>query len=97
MTATARSAELRSIAQEIADALPTEIEEVVVAGSVSRGVADDISDIEMLVVTGGELALEDCYTLAAGCGLTGLGTWGPQSGPTRPVSGYRGGVPIELV
>ena len=65
MTATARSVELRSIAQEIADALPTEVEEVVVTGSVSRGVADEISDIEMLVVTGGELALEGCYAHAA--------------------------------
>jgi hypothetical protein len=56
---------VRSIAREVVDALPTTVEEVVVTGSVSRGVADDISDIEMLVVTGGELAPEDCYTLAA--------------------------------
>ena len=97
MTATARSVELRSIAQEVADALPAEVEEVVVTGSVSRGVADDISDIEMLVVTGGELELEDCFALAAAAGLTDLGTWGQQGGPTRRVSGYRDGVPIELV
>ena len=66
-------------------------------GSVSRGVADDISDIEMLVVTGRELELEDCFALAAACGLTDLGTWGPQGGPTRRVSGYRDGVPVELM
>ena len=80
MKATARSVELRSIAREVVDALPTTVEEVVVTGSVSRGVADDISDIEMLVVTDGELELEDCFGLAAACGLTDLGTWGPQGG-----------------
>ena len=97
MTATARSVELRSIAQQVADALPTTVGEVVVTGSVSRGVADDISDIEMLVVTHDELELDDCYSLAAECGLTNLGTWGPQGGPAKRVSGYRHGVPIELV
>jgi predicted nucleotidyltransferase len=82
MTATARSVVLRSIAQEIADALPRTVEEVVLTGSVSRGVADDVSDIEILVVTQGELELEDCFSLAAACGLTDLGTWGRQGVPT---------------
>jgi hypothetical protein len=94
---TARSAGLRSIAQRIADALPATVEEVVLTGSVSRGVADDVSDIEMLIVTAGEPELEQCFSLAAACGLTGLGTWGPQGGPTQRVSGYREGVPIELI
>jgi hypothetical protein len=94
---TARSAWLRSIAQRIADALPATVEEVVLTGSVSRGVADDVSDIEMLIVTAGEPELEQCFSLAAACGLTGLGTWGPQGGPTQRVSGYREGVPIELI
>ena len=40
MTATARSDELRAIAQRIADALPATVEEAVVTGTVSRGVAD---------------------------------------------------------
>jgi hypothetical protein len=97
MTATARSVELRSIAQAIADALPATVEEVVVTGSVSRGVADDVSDIEMLIVTRGELDLGDCFSLAAACGLTDLGTWGRQGVPTKRVSGYRDGVPIELI
>jgi hypothetical protein len=94
---TARSAWLRSIAQRIADALPATVEEVVLTGSVSRGVADDVSDIEMLIVTAGEPELEQCFSLAAACGLTGLGTWGPQGGPTQRVSGYREGIPIELI
>jgi hypothetical protein len=97
MTATARSVELRAIAQAIADALPPTAEEVVLTGSVSRGVADAVSDIEMLVVTTTELELVDCFTLAAGVGLTGLGTWGQQGGPTKRVSGYRDGAPIELI
>lgn len=97
MTATARSVELHSIAQGVADALPMTVEEVVLTGSVSRGVADDVSDIEMLVVTSGELELEECFSLAAACGLTGLGTWGRQGEPTKRVSGSCHDVPVELV
>jgi hypothetical protein len=97
MTATARSVVLHSIAQRVADALPLVAEEVVLTGSVSRGVADDVSDIEMLIVTQGQFELEDCFSLAAACGLTGLGTWGRQDVPTKRVSGYREGVPVELI
>jgi len=91
-----RSVELRSVAQRIADALPVTIEEVVLTGSVSRGVADDISDIEMLIVTQDDLDLTDCFSLAENCGLTDLGTWGQQDVPTKRVSGYRDGAPVEL-
>jgi hypothetical protein len=97
MALTARSFELRSIAQSIADALPPTVEEVVVTGSVSRGVADDVSDIEVLIVTPDQLDLEKCFSLAAAAGLTNLGTWGPQGVPTKRVSGYRDGAPIELI
>ena len=97
MTATARTVELRSIAQAIAEALPTTVAEVVLTGSVSRGVADEISDIEMLLVTEEELDLDECFSLAASCGLTSLGTWGQQGGPTKRVSGYCEGAPIELI
>jgi hypothetical protein len=97
MTPTPRSGELRSIAQDVADALPSTIEEVVLTGSVSRGVADHVSDIEMLVVTPDQLELEDCYTLAAACGLSSLGSWGQQGVPAKRVSGYRDGVPVELI
>ena len=92
-----RTAELRAIAQAIADALPPSIEEVVLTGSVSRGMADDVSDIEMLIVTPDEPDLDACFSLAAACGLTNLGTWGKQSVPTKRVSGYRDGAPIELI
>src|SRR2546427_5201357 len=95
---TPRSKELRTLAQRVADALPVEIaEEVVLTGSVSRGMADDVSDIEMLVVTREPLELEACFGLARAAGLEGLDTWGAQGGPARRVSGYREGEPLELV
>ena len=95
---TPRSKELQALAQRVADALPVEIaEEVVLTGSVSRGVADEVSDIEMLIVTREPLELEDCFGLARAAGLEGLDTWGAQGGPARRVSGYRERVPIELI
>lgn len=94
---TPQTERLRSVAQAIADALPGSIEDVVLTGSVSRGMADDVSDIEMLIVTPEEPDLNECFALAERCGLTNLGTWGPQGGPTQRVSGLRDGVPIELI
>lgn len=89
---------LRTLAQRVADALPIELaEEVVLTGSVSRGMADELSDIEMLVVTPEPLELEHCFALARAAGLEGIGTWGAQDGEARRVSGYRDGVPVELV
>jgi predicted nucleotidyltransferase len=96
--ATALNEDLRTLAQRVADALPAELaEEVVLTGSVSRGMADEASDIEMLVVTREPLELEDCFRLARAAGLNELGTWGTQGGPTRRVSGYRERVPLELI
>jgi len=96
--ATARNEDLRTLAQRVADGLPAElVDEVVLTGSVSRGMADEVSDIEMLVVTREPLELEDCFRLARAAGLDGLGTWGVQGGPTRRVSGYRERVPLELI
>ena len=96
--ATQRSEHLRALAQRVADAIAAELaEEVVLTGSVSRGMADEVSDIEMLVVTRDPLELEDCFGFARAAGLDELGTWGAQGGPTRRVSGYRERVPIELI
>ncbi|HEY6835618.1 MAG TPA: nucleotidyltransferase domain-containing protein [Gaiellaceae bacterium] len=97
MAETQKSLELRAVAQAVADALPASVEEVVLTGSVSRGVADDVSDIELLIVTPEEPDLDECFSLAAHAGLTDLGTWGPQGVPTKRVSGYRDGAPLELV
>jgi hypothetical protein len=92
-----RSSELRATAQEIADALPAAALEVVLTGSVSREVADEVSDIEMLIVTSGETELDECFRIASACGITALGTWGRQGLPSKRVSGYRGRVPVELI
>ncbi|MDX6514862.1 MAG: hypothetical protein QOH73_528 [Gaiellaceae bacterium] len=93
----ARTVDLRALAERIANALPPMVEEVVLTGSVSRGVADEVSDIEMLVVTAEPLGLTACFEHARAAGLTELGTWGEQATPARRVSGYREGVPIELI
>jgi hypothetical protein len=93
-----RSEELRMLAQRVADALPAEVvDEVALTGSVSRGVADDVSDIEMLVVTRELLELEECFALARAAGLEGLDTWGAPDEHVRRVSGYSRGVPLELI
>jgi hypothetical protein len=97
VSGTPQSARLRSLAQAIADALPPAVEEVVLTGSVSRGVSDDVSDIEMLIVTPDQPELDECFRLAAGCGLTTLGTWGDQGVATKRVSGYRDDAPVELI
>ena len=82
---TDRSKELRELAQRVTDALPPDVaQEVIVTGSVSRGVADAVSDIEMLVVTPEVLPLETCFEHARAAGLTNLGTWGRR---TRPRAG----------
>jgi predicted nucleotidyltransferase len=93
-----RSQQLRDLAQRVVDAIPSEVaEEVVLTGSVSRGVADDVSDIEMLIVTPEQLELAACFELARAAGLEELDTWGPQGTPTNRVSGVREGVPLELI
>lgn len=93
----ARTDDLRALAQEIAAAFPPVVEEVVLTGSVSRGVADEVSDIEMLVVTAEPLDLAACFEHARAAGLERLDTWGAQGTPASRVSGYRDGVPIELI
>jgi hypothetical protein len=93
-----RSRQLQDLAQRVADALPLEVaEEVVLTGSVSRGVADEVSDIEMLIVTPDPLELAACFEHARDAGVEELDTWGDQSTPTRRVSGLREGVSLELV
>jgi predicted nucleotidyltransferase len=95
---TVRSKQLQDLAQRVADALPPEVaEEVVVTGSVSRGVADEVSDIEILIVTPEQLELAECFEHARAAGLTDLDSWGDQSTPTKRVSGMREGVPLELI
>ena len=94
---TERTAELRALAQRVADTFPPTVVEVVLTGSVSRGMADEVSDIEMLVVTEELLELEACFALARDAGLERLDTWGARDDVTRRVSGRRDGVPLELI
>jgi hypothetical protein len=95
---TARSVALRRLAQAVAAAIPVDLApEIVLTGSVSRGVADELSDVEMLIVTADQLSLDRCYELAAGAGLRDLDSWGPRGGPAWRVSGYRDGVSFELI
>jgi hypothetical protein len=95
--ATDRTAELRALAERIAAGLPPAVEEVVLTGSVSRGVADDVSDIEMLLVTAEQLELAECFEHVRRIGLEGLDSWGVQGTETKRVFGYLEGVPVELV
>jgi predicted nucleotidyltransferase len=94
---TARSEELRALAQRVADGLPPEVIEVVLTGSVSRGVADDVSDIEMLCVIERPLSLEEAFELARRAGLEERDSWGDPSTPTRRVFGYLDGEPVETI
>jgi hypothetical protein len=89
--------ELYALAQRITRALPPVVEEVVLTGSVSRGVADELSDIEMLLVTSEQLQLDACFEHARSLGLERLDTWGPQGTPACKVFGYLDGVPTELI
>lgn len=96
--ATARSVELRALAQRVADALPgAAVAEVVLTGSVSRGMADARSDVEMLVVTAEQLDLDACFGLARAAGLAGLDTWAGAPPPAQRVSGRREGAQVELI
>jgi predicted nucleotidyltransferase len=95
--ATARSEELRALARRVADALPPDAIEVVLTGSVARGVADEVSDIEMLVVTEEQLSLEEAFEHARRAGLEKRDSWGDPSTPTRRVFGYLDGEPVETI
>jgi hypothetical protein len=85
---TSRTRELRQVAERIAASLPVVVEEVVLTGSVSRGVADAISDIEMLLVTTTRLDIRECFAHARRVGLVNLDTWGLRPA-ARPQSRYR--------
>jgi predicted nucleotidyltransferase len=48
-----RSYELRAVAERFVEALPDDLDEVLLTGSVSRGEADELSDVELLLVARG--------------------------------------------
>jgi hypothetical protein len=88
---------LNAVAQRVAAALPAVVEEAVLTGSVSRGMADHLSDIEMLLVTEVTLDLAKCFQHARRAGLTELDTWGIQGTEVSRVFGYYAGVPVETI
>jgi hypothetical protein len=92
-----RTAHLRAVAQRIADLLPAAVEEVVLTGSVSRGVADELSDIEMLFVTAKQLDRAECFDHARRVGLVNVDTWGVQATDVSRVFGYYGAIPVETI
>jgi predicted nucleotidyltransferase len=94
---TPQSDSLRALGQRIADAFPPEVIEVVLTGSVSRGVADDVSDIEMLCITEEQLSLGQAFELARFAGLEERDSWGDPATPTRRVFGYLEGQPVETI
>ena len=95
---TGRSEQLHAAALRLVAGIPAGVApEIVVTGSVSRGVADDVSDVEMLLVTDELLDLATCFELAAAAGLERLGSWGPQGPETSRVSGIFEEIPFELI
>jgi predicted nucleotidyltransferase len=92
-----QTGKLREVAERIADALPPVVEEVVLTGSVSRGVADELSDVEMLLVTETRLDLTECFEHARTARLVALDTWGVQGTEVSRVFGYYEGIPIETI
>lgn len=97
MARSSRARELGKVAERIAAGLPPVVEEVVLTGSVSRGVADERADIEMLFVTTTHLELGECFACASMVGLVDLDTWGVQGTEVSRVFGYFEGVPIETI
>lgn len=93
-----RSEDLKAAAARLVAGIPVDVApEVVVTGSVSRGVADEVSDVELLLVTTEQLELARCFELAAAAGLEKLGSWGPQGTETSRVSGMFQEIPFELI
>jgi predicted nucleotidyltransferase len=86
--ATARSEELRALAVRVADALPPTVTDVVLTGSVSRGEADERSDIELLVISDEP---------PADLPLAELETWTPPVSGALWVGGMFEGEFVELV
>lgn len=66
---TERSAELRELAERVTELLPGHVEDVVLTGSTAREMADDLSDVELLVISESlpdELPLEDVQSWSPG-------------------------------
>jgi hypothetical protein len=66
---THRSETLRALAARVDERLPESVTDVVLTGSTARGVADELSDVELLVISAAlpdELPLDDCQSWSSG-------------------------------
>lgn len=88
MAITPRSEELRAVAERLADAVPPFVTDAILTGSAARGVADEHSDIELLVVAE---RLPDALPLVE------LDSWSPAGEGTMWYGGYFDGVDVELI
>jgi hypothetical protein len=85
---TVRSETLQALAARLAEQLPKSATDVVLTGSTARGVADELSDIELLVVSE---RLPDELPLAE------LQSWPPGSDGSTWYGGWVEGEKVELV
>lgn len=93
---TTRNEDLRALAQRLADGLPLDAaEEVVLTGSVSRGVADDASDVELLLVAPDLPTVATAEHWACAAGVEPTSTW--QSPELTYLAGQAQETLIELI
>lgn len=94
--ATARSEELAALAHRIADTLPLDAaDDIVVTGSVSRGIADAGSDIELLLLRDRLPEVDLARSWAAAAGVEPTALW--QSPEVAYVAGPAEDTAIELL
>jgi predicted nucleotidyltransferase len=83
-----RDARLRAVAERVTADLPGHVEDVVLTGSTSRGTADELSDVELLVIS---------ETLPETLRLDDLQTWSPGVEGAHWFGGIFDGEYVELV
>lgn len=87
---------MRALAQRLADGLPLDAaEEVLLTGSVSRGVADDASDVELLLVAPHLPTVATAEHWARAAGVEPTSTW--QSPELTYLAGQAQETLIELI
>jgi hypothetical protein len=85
---TERSEALRELAGRVTELLPEHVEDVVLTGSTARDMADDLSDVELLVISG---------RLPDGLPLSGLQSWSPGIEGAMWYGGSFEGEQVELI
>lgn len=88
---------MRALAQRVVDSLPPLAEDVVLTGSTSCGVADELSDVELLVAAAEVPARDDAARYAQAAGLRRIDTWAPPGRPILRTAGELGEVQVELI